>query len=68
MLKLPLKILNDKESGNEQMQKAKESANMRLNFEYNNVGEDFSDVNSYAQDGTPCIYISGETETLGFIT
>lgn len=30
------------------MQKAKESANMRLNFEYNNVGEDFSDVNSYA--------------------
>lgn len=43
-----IQVLNDKESGNEFMLKAKEAANMRLNFEYNNVGEDFSDVNTYA--------------------
>lgn len=51
------------------MVKAKEAANLRTNFEFNGGGgggQD-SDVNSYAQDGTPCIYISGEQEHLGVI-
>ena len=49
------------------MIKAKEAANLRVNFEFNNVNEDYSDLNNYAQDGTPCIYISGESERLGII-
>eukprot|EP00347_Sterkiella_histriomuscorum_P000937 403373955 len=62
-----IEILNDKETGNEQMVKAKEAANLRVNFEFNNVNEDFSDLNNYAQDGTPCIYISGEQERIGIV-
>ena len=50
------------------MQKAKEASAMRGNMEYNNMNEDFSDVNSYASDGTPCIYMSGEPENLGVIS
>jgi hypothetical protein len=51
------------------MVKAKESANLRTNFEFNGgaSGNQDSDVNTYAQDGTPCIYISGEQEHLGII-
>ena len=49
------------------MLKAREAANLRVNFEFNNANEDFSDVNNYAQDGTPCIYISGEQDHLGII-
>ena len=30
------------------MVKAKEAANMRVNFEFNNMNEDYSDVNNYA--------------------
>ena len=55
-----IEVLNDKESGNEQMIKAKEAANMRVNFEFNHANEDYSDLNNYSQDGTPCVYISGE--------
>ena len=63
-----IEVLNDKETGNEQMIKAKEAANLRVNFEFNNAAmNQDNDVNSYAQDGTPCIYISGETERLGLI-
>mmetsp|Transcript_20725 Transcript_20725/g.19767 ORF Transcript_20725/g.19767 Transcript_20725/m.19767 type:complete len:216 (-) Transcript_20725:472-1119(-) len=62
-----IEILNDKEQGNEQMMKAKEAANLRVNFEFNNANEDYSDLNNYALDGTPCIYISGEQERLGIV-
>jgi len=64
-----IEVLNDKETGNEQMIKAKEAANLRVNFEFNSAAaaNQDSDVNSYAQDGTPCIYISGEQERLGII-
>jgi hypothetical protein len=62
-----IEILNDKETGNEQMLKAKEAANLRVNFEFNNANEDFTDLNNYAQDGTPCVYISGEQDKLGTI-
>ena len=30
------------------MFKAKEAANLRVNFEFNNVNEDYSDLNNYA--------------------
>lgn len=52
------------------MMKAKEATNMRANFEMNGgvQGNSENDVNTYAQDGTPCIYISGETDRLGIIT
>ena len=30
------------------MLKAKEAANLRVNFEFNNVNEDYSDLNNYA--------------------
>ena len=49
------------------MVKAREAANMRVNFEFNGMNEDFTDLNNYASDGTPCIYISGEQERLGII-
>lgn len=62
-----IEVLNDKETGNEQMIKAKEAANMRTNFDFSGAGKQDSDVNSYAQDGTPCIYISGEQDRLGII-
>ena len=62
-----IEVLNDKETGNEQMAKAKEAANLRVNFEFNNANEDYTDLNNYAADGTPCIYISGETERLGIV-
>lgn len=62
-----IEVLNDKESGNEQMLKAKEAASMRTNFEVNG-GNAENDVNTYAQDGTPCIYISGESDRLGIIS
>ena len=60
-------IVNDKEAGNEQMLKAKEAANMRGNFELGGIKQE-TDINAYASDGTPCIYISGETDRLGVIT
>jgi hypothetical protein len=42
------------------MIKAKEAANLRVNFEFNNLNDDLSELSNYAADGTPCIYISGE--------
>jgi hypothetical protein len=60
-------VLNDKETGNEQMIKAKEAANSRANFEVGAGMKQDSDVNSYSQDGTPCVYISGEQDRLGIV-
>jgi hypothetical protein len=55
-----IEILNDKEMGNEQLQKAKEAAVVRVNFDFNNMHEDTSDMSTFAADGSPCVYISGE--------
>jgi hypothetical protein len=55
-----IEILNDKKGGNELLLRAKDAAMVKANFEINNFQEDVNDVNNYAQDGTPCIYISGE--------
>lgn len=41
---------------------------MRANFDFNNLHEDTTDMSSYAADGTPCVYISGEQDRLGIIT
>ena len=63
-----IEILNDKEMGNEQLVKAKEAAIQRINFDFNNLHEDASDMSTYAADGSPCVYISGEQDRLGVIT
>ena len=64
-----IEILNDKELGNEQLQKAKEAAVSRVvNFDFNNMHEDSSDMSTFAPDGSPCVYISGEQDRLGVIT
>jgi len=63
-----VEIKNDKEGGAKEMLRAKDAAALRGNVEYNNMNEDFSDVNSYASDGTPCVYMSGEQESIGTIT
>lgn len=54
--------------GNEQLTKAKDTALFRANFDYNNLKEETSDMSSYAHDGTPCVYVSGESDRLGYIT
>ncbi len=63
-----IEILNDKELGNEQLAKAKETAVHRANFDFNNINEEGTDMASFAPDGTPCVYVSGETEKLGIMT
>ena len=50
------------------MTKAKEAAVHRANFDFNNMNEDTTDMSSFAADGTPCVYISGENERLGIMT
>jgi hypothetical protein len=50
------------------LQKAKETAVHRANFDFNNIHEDTTDMSSYAADGTPCVYISGENDKLGIMT
>ena len=49
------------------MLKAKEAGNLKVNFEFNNLNEDSNDLDNYAADGTPCLYMSGETERLGIL-
>ena len=39
-----------------------------MNFDLNNMHEDSSDMSTFASDGSPCIYISGEQDRLGIIT
>jgi hypothetical protein len=63
-----MEILNDDEQGNEQLLKAKEAAGYRANFDIKNLQEDASDMSSYASDGTPCIFMSGENDRFGIIT
>lgn len=48
--------------------KAKEAAISRVNFDFNNIHEDASDMSSFAADGSPCVYISGDSDRLGVIT
>ena len=66
-----IEILNDKEHGNEQLAKAKEQSISRLGNQLDNFngGEGgLEDFGSFANDGTPCIFISGEQERMSLIT
>lgn len=54
--------------GNELLMKAKEAAVVRANYDYNNLDEESSDMSSYSNDGTPCVYVSGEQDRLGMMT
>ena len=69
-----IEILNDKEHGNEQLAKAKELSISRLGNQFDNFngasGGDggLDDFSAIANDGSPCIFISGEQERLGAIT
>ena len=60
-----IEILNDRETGCELLAKAKETANLRGGFQAKVVNLDANDVSNYVQDGTACIYISGEIDNLG---
>ena len=60
-----IEILNDRETGSELLIKAKEAANLRGGFDATAGIQDANDVSNYVQDGTPCIYISGEIDNLG---
>lgn len=60
-----IEILNDKEGGNELLQKAKDTTAMKANYEI-----DLNDdgLGSASQDGSPLIYISGENDLMGLIS
>ena len=58
-------ILNDNEGGQELLSRAKDTAMARNTFFDNNHLS--GDINSYASDGTPCIFASGESNKLGEI-
>ena len=66
-----VEILNDKEHGNEQLAKAKELSISRMGQQLDNLnggGDGIEDFGSIANDGTPCIFISGEQERMSLIT
>jgi hypothetical protein len=62
--KFLIEILNDKESGTDLLSRAKDATNIKQNYE-NNAEE--SDINSVANDGTPCVFICGDNDNLGII-
>ena len=66
--KFLIEILNDKEGGAELLLRAKESQNTKQGFEGNNMNEDMNDINLVSTNGTPCIYVSGESDKTGMIT
>jgi len=66
--KFLIEILNDKDSGQELLSRAKDATNIKQNYE-NHVQQDLSDISAMSSDGTPCIYIYGNNnENLGVIT
>lgn len=66
--------MNDREHGNEQLIKAKEMAISRIGNRFDNFNSNqdqvgaMEDFSAYAPDGSPCMFISGESERLGQIT
>lgn len=64
-----IEVLNDKDGGNELLIKAKESAQLKSNFEIGANTDDLvaGSIGLNQQDGSPLIYISGETDRLGHI-
>lgn len=65
-----IEIMNDKDHGNEQLLKAKEMSISRLGNQLDNFNADgggMEDFSNVSNDGSPCVFISGESERLGHI-
>lgn len=68
-----IEVVNDKEAGNELLQKAKDSSQIRTNFDVQGNGGNIADdmgggMGMNLQDGSPLVYISGENDRMGFIS
>jgi len=64
-----IEVLNDKETGNEQLARARDMGTNRVahNFDFN--GDDEGGMSGgLSADGSPCIFISADPEKLGQIT
>lgn len=62
-----IEILHDKESGSEQLQRAKDVANMKQNYVIGSFDE-VSNIMQISSDGTPCVIVSGEPDRMSLIT
>jgi hypothetical protein len=62
-----IEILQDRESGQELLQRAKEFANQKQNLLQGGM-EGSTDIHQISSDGTPCIFVSGEPDKLGNVT
>mmetsp|Transcript_29897 Transcript_29897/g.29065 ORF Transcript_29897/g.29065 Transcript_29897/m.29065 type:complete len:405 (+) Transcript_29897:1690-2904(+) len=66
--KFLIEILNDKEAGKELLSRAKDATNIKQNFyDGNNGNEDYADIVQMSNNGTPCIYVSGDSDKIGMI-
>eukprot|EP00347_Sterkiella_histriomuscorum_P005463 403356519 len=65
-----IEVLNDKEGGNELLLKAKESSQIKSNFDIGGNADDIivGGMGLNQQDGSPLIYLSGENDRLGLIS
>ena len=63
-----IEVLNDKDGGNELLQKAKDASTIKANFEMNGNEDMAGGLGANQQDGSPIIYISGENDRLGVIS
>ena len=51
------------------LSRAKDAANIKQNyFDANNMHDDMNDMSAMSSNGTPCIYVTGETDKIGVIT
>jgi len=67
--KFLIEILNDKEGGQDLLSRAKDAANIKQNyFDAGNMHDDMNDMSAMSSNGTPCIYVTGETDKIGLIT
>ena len=67
--KFLIEILNDKEGGQDLLSRAKDAANIKQNyFDAGNMHDDMNDMSAMSSNGTPCIYVTGESDKIGVIT
>ena len=67
--KFLIDILNDKEGGQDLLSRAKDATNIKQNYyDANTMHEDLSDMNAITQNGTPCIYVTGDNDKIGLVT
>lgn len=63
-----MEILNDKESGEENMARARDLGNVKQNnhiFIVDGLNGEENEIASFSTDGTPCIYVTGDLEKIG---